>query len=159
MRRVLAAVVLALTVAPAASAHVDDPVQLDLRWPASGTVTTQFGWTEGRWHAGLDIGTLGSLDVRAAAPGRVRVVGAPGGYDGYGTVVVIGVGGPFETIYAHLAWERVRAGQIVGAGELLGAAGCTGWCTGTHLHFELRERGRAIDPSLLLPNLIGGRTV
>ncbi|HEX6700982.1 MAG TPA: M23 family metallopeptidase [Gaiellaceae bacterium] len=159
MRRLLVAVVFALAVAPAASARVDDPVQLDLRWPASGTVTTPFGWTEGRWHPGLDIGTLGSLDVRAAAAGRVRLVGAPAGFEGYGNVVVIGVGGPFETLYAHLAWARVRPGQIVAAGDLLGTAGCTGWCTGTHLHFELREHGQAVDPSLLLPNPIGGHTV
>jgi murein DD-endopeptidase MepM/ murein hydrolase activator NlpD len=154
MRRTFfaAALTLALAFAPAAAAHVDEPDQLAFEWPARGTITTPFGWTaEGRWHAGLDIGTLRSLDVRAAARGRVRLVGTPIGFEGYGNVVVIGVGGPFETVYAHLAAESVRLGQLVDAGDRIATAGCTGWCTGTHLHFELRERGQAIDPSFLLP--------
>ena len=152
MRRGLAAIVLALTLAPAAAAHVDDPAQLAFEWPAQGRVTTPFGWTaEGRWHAGLDIGSLQSLEVRAAAPGRVRLVGTPAGFLGYGNVVLVALGGPFETVYAHLASARVSPGDTVDAGEQIGVAGCTGWCTGTHLHFELRERGQAIDPSFLLP--------
>ena len=152
MRRALGVIVLALACAPAAAAHVDGPAQLAFEWPAVGTVTTPFGWTpEGRWHPGLDIGILRSLDVRAAASGRVRLVGTPIGFEGYGNVVVVGVGGPFETVYAHLSSARVRPGEVVDAGQPIGIAGCTGWCTGTHLHFELRERGQAIDPSLLLP--------
>jgi murein DD-endopeptidase MepM/ murein hydrolase activator NlpD len=152
VRRLLATFVLALVLAPAAAAHVDGPLQLALDWPAQGTITTPFGWTaEGRWHAGLDIGILQSLDVRAAAPGRVRLVGTPSGYSGYGNVVVVGVGGPYETLYAHLSRALVRPGELVAADQPIGIAGCTGWCTGTHLHFELRDRGRAIDPTFLLP--------
>jgi murein DD-endopeptidase MepM/ murein hydrolase activator NlpD len=151
MRRGLCTAALALAVAPPASAHVDDPVQLTLRWPASGTLTTPFGWTEGRYHPGLDIGILHAPAVRAAAPGRVALVGTPAGFDGYGNVVVVDVRGPFETLYAHLASATVRPGALVAAGDLLGVAGCTGWCTGTHLHFELREGGVALDPLPLLP--------
>jgi murein DD-endopeptidase MepM/ murein hydrolase activator NlpD len=151
VRQILAALLFALTLAPAAAAHVDGPAQLALQWPADGAVTAPFGWTEGRWHPGVDIGTLRSLDVRAAAPGRVLLAGTPTGFEGYGNVVVVGVGASFETIYAHLASARVRTGEVVEAGEPIGIAGCTGWCTGTHLHFELRERGRAIDPAFLLP--------
>jgi murein DD-endopeptidase MepM/ murein hydrolase activator NlpD len=151
VRGVLLGVVLALTFAPAAAAHVDDPAQLAFQWPAQGTLTAPFGWTEGRWHPGLDIGILRSLDVRAAAPGRVRLAGTPRGFEGYGNVVVVGVGGPFETIYAHLALSRVRPGQLVAPGDPIGLAGCTGWCTGTHLHFELREHDRPIDPAFLMP--------
>jgi murein DD-endopeptidase MepM/ murein hydrolase activator NlpD len=151
VRRILAAIVLALALPPAAAAHVDSPAQLSFDWPAQGTVTSPFGWTEGRWHPGLDIGILRSLAVTAAAPGRVRLVGTPRGFEGYGTVVVIGVGGPYDTIYAHLSLPKVKPGQVVETGEPIGVAGCTGWCTGTHLHFELRERGRSIDPSFLLP--------
>src|SRR5207248_10936479 len=104
MRLGLAAVVLALMLAPAASAHVDDPAQLAFEWPAQGRVTTPFGWTaEGRWHAGLDLGSLQSLEVRAAAPGRGRLVGAPAGFLGYGNVVVVALGGPFEPVDGPLA--------------------------------------------------------
>jgi murein DD-endopeptidase MepM/ murein hydrolase activator NlpD len=151
MRRGLCTALLALAVAPPASAHVDDPVQLALEWPATGTLTTSFGWTEGRYHPGLDIGILRSPTVRAAAPGRVRLVGMPTGFDGYGTVVVVDVLGPFETLYAHLASTIVQPGALVAAGDPLGIAGCTGWCTGTHLHFELRQAGAALDPLPLLP--------
>ena len=146
MRRGLCTALLALAVAPSASAHVDGPGQLGLEWPASGTVTTPFGWTEGRYHPGLDIGSLDSLTVRAAAPGRVRAVGAPTGFDGYGNVVVVDVLGPFETLYAHLSTPTVKPGDLVAAGDRLGVAGCTGWCTGTHLHFEVRLNGQAVDP-------------
>jgi murein DD-endopeptidase MepM/ murein hydrolase activator NlpD len=151
MRRVLTAFLAMLLFAPAASAHVGDPLQLALQWPAQGTVTTPFGWTEGRHHPGLDIGMLRSLSVRAAAPGRVRLVGTPSGFSGYGSIVLVDTLSPFQTLYAHLASVRVRPGQWVGAGEPVGIAGCTGWCTGTHLHFEVRERGQAVDPAPLLP--------
>jgi murein DD-endopeptidase MepM/ murein hydrolase activator NlpD len=151
-RNLLILAALAALLSPAsAAAHTDAGWQVSLRWPAQGTITSPYGRDGYRWHPGLDIGSLRSLDVRAAAPGRVRLVGAPPGFSGYGTVVTIGVGGGFETLYAHLSTPRVRPGQVVEAGDPIGLAGCTGWCTGTHLHFELRYRGRAVDPTALLP--------
>jgi murein DD-endopeptidase MepM/ murein hydrolase activator NlpD len=150
MRRALWGVMAMLVLAPAASAHVGDPLQLALEWPAQGTVTTPFGFTEGRYHPGLDIGILRSLTVRAAAPGRVTLVGTPTGFSGYGSIVLIDTVRPFQTLYAHLASVDVRPGQWVSAGEPLGVAGCTGWCTGTHLHFEVRDRGQAVDPLPLM---------
>src|SRR2546421_4152585 len=120
MRRALWGVVAMLVLAPAASAHVRDPLQLGFQWPAQGTVTTPFGWTEGRYHPGLDIGVLRSLSVRAAAPGRVSLVGTPAGFDGYGSVVLVDVMPPYQTLYAHLASVSVRPGQWVAAGEPLG---------------------------------------
>lgn len=149
--RLAAAILLALALAAPAAARTDSPHQLTLEWPAQGTVTSPFGWDGGRPHSGLDIGILRSLDVRAAAPGRVTAVGYQTGYEGYGNVVLVDVAAPFSTLYAHLARATVRVGQAVAAGERLGIAGCTGWCTGTHLHFELRRGGVAIDPRTLLP--------
>ena len=151
MRQALWGVLAMLVLAPAASAHVQDPLQLAFNWPAQGTVTTPFGWTEDRYHPGLDIGMLRSLSVRAAAPGRVTLVGTPTGFSGYGSIVLVDTLPPFQTLYAHLASVRVRQGQSVVAGEPIGVAGCTGWCTGTHLHFEVRERGLPVDPRPLLP--------
>jgi murein DD-endopeptidase MepM/ murein hydrolase activator NlpD len=112
-------------------------------WPAQGTITTPF--VPGG-HPGIDIGILRSLTIRAAAPGRVELVGEQRGYEGYGKIVLVDVGGGYATLYAHLAGFGVRTGEDVRAGERLGAAGCTGWCTGTHLHFEVRFHGRAVDP-------------
>ena len=73
-------------------------------------------------------------------------VGQPRGFEGYGNVVEIADGRGFTSLYAHLAGWRVRVGQRVWAGEPIGIAGCTGWCTGTHLHFEMRLRGRPVNP-------------
>jgi murein DD-endopeptidase MepM/ murein hydrolase activator NlpD len=111
-------------------------------WPAQGTITTPFGSA----HPGIDIGTLRSTEVRAAQPGTVIAVGRTTGYDGYGNVVVVADGLGFTTLYAHLAGWRVRVGEYVWPGERIGTAGCTGWCTGTHLHFEMRLRGRPMNP-------------
>jgi murein DD-endopeptidase MepM/ murein hydrolase activator NlpD len=152
MRFVLA-IAVALVCAPAAVAHTDAGRQLAFAWPAQGTVTSPFGRDGYRWHPGIDIGVLRSLDVTAAAPGRVEQVGEQPRYEGYGHVVLVNVGSGFETLYAHLAAESVRRGDLVATGERLGTAGCTGWCTGTHLHFELRYRGRAVDPTALMPGL------
>ncbi|MHB8641643.1 MAG: murein hydrolase activator EnvC family protein [Gaiellaceae bacterium] len=115
-------------------------------WPAQGIVTTGFGHTEGRWHPGIDIGVLRSLTVKAAFPGVVKSVGYAAGFEGYGNIVLIQVRPDVVTLYAHLSSERVHPGQHVREGQTLGVAGCTGYCTGTHLHFEVRRNGVAVNP-------------
>jgi murein DD-endopeptidase MepM/ murein hydrolase activator NlpD len=132
-----------------ASAHTDAGQQLSFSWPVAGTVTSPFGRDGYRWHPGLDIGILRSLTVRTASPGRVTLVGYVPGYEGYGNVVVVDLVDGYSALYAHLAQPLVRTGERLEPGERLGVAGCTGACTGTHLHFELRYRDRAIDPTLL----------
>jgi murein DD-endopeptidase MepM/ murein hydrolase activator NlpD len=144
-----------IVVAPAA-AHTDGVRQLDLRWPAVGTVTRGWGYDAGEFHKGIDIGTLRSLDVHAAAQGVVVSVGYETGFEGYGEIVLVDHGNGLETLYAHLSGALVEPGQVVGAGQRVGVAGCTGYCTGTHLHFELREDGVAIDPALLMRSTIPG---
>jgi murein DD-endopeptidase MepM/ murein hydrolase activator NlpD len=160
-RVVLAAVAAALTfcwAVPAGLGMTDGGPGLSLAWPASGTVTRGFGYdpTMGEFHSGIDIGSLLAADVRAAGPGVVEAAGYASGFDGYGNVVLVDMGSGIEALYAHLASVRVAVGDVVFAGELLGQAGCTGWCTGTHLHFELRSFGVAFDPSPLLPATIPG---
>jgi murein DD-endopeptidase MepM/ murein hydrolase activator NlpD len=150
MKRGLCAAVAALFFPGTAAAyHADGPV-LDLRWPADGTITSPFGQDGYRWHTGLDIGILRALDVRAASAGVVREVGYVQGHAGYGSVVLVALGGGFSTLYAHLSQPLVRVGQLVAPGDRIGIAGCTGWCTGTHLHFELRYRGRPMNPLPLI---------
>jgi murein DD-endopeptidase MepM/ murein hydrolase activator NlpD len=112
-------------------------------------MTSPFGRDGYRWHPGLDIGILRSPTVRAASPGRVVRTGYLPGYEGYGNVVLIDLGDRYTALYAHLAQPLVRAGQALVRGERVGIAGCTGWCTGRHLHFELRYRNRAVNPTLL----------
>jgi len=128
------------------------PEPFTLLWPADGELTDGFGPRWGRLHAGIDIGILRRLRVVAAAAGRVEAAGYLRGYEGYGNVVLISHGQGRKTLYAHLSQVGARVGQRVEAGEWIGLAGCTGSCTGTHLHFELREHGVTVDP---MPFLTG----
>jgi murein DD-endopeptidase MepM/ murein hydrolase activator NlpD len=117
-------------------------------WPAQGTITSPYGPDGGRWHPGIDIGTLRSLRVRAAVPGRVILAGQPRGYEGYGNVIVVRSRRGLTELYGHLARIGVRAGERVAAGQRIGTAGCSGSCTGTHLHFEVRRRRATLSPLL-----------
>ena len=121
---------------------------------ASGTVTRGFGPDGSEWHPGIDVGSLRSLDITAAAWGVVEATGYVPQYDGYGATVLVDLGHGLEALYAHLSVVGVKVGDVVVTGQKLGLAGCTGWCTGTHLHFELRECGVAFDPAPLLPATI-----
>ena len=127
-----------------------------LAWPADGTVTDGFGPRWGRAHLGLDIGILRSLDVRAAAAGTVTEVGYLAGFEGYGNVVLVDVGDGFSNLYAHLTAPSVTPGEWLNTGDPVGIAGCTGSCTGTHLHFELRQDGVPIDPAPYLTSSFVG---
>lgn len=143
-------IVCALVLAPTAGARVDGGRQLALEWPVDGTLTSPYGWDAGRPHSGLDIGILQSLEVRAAEQGLVGRVGMLPGYEGYGVIVEVQLNERYSALYAHLLQPLVHRGQYVLRGDALGIAGCTGWCTGTHLHFELRDRGNPIDPTPLI---------
>ena len=147
---ILLAVCSALLAPAAASAQTNAGWQLSLQWPAQGTITSPFGHDGARWHPGLDIGVLQSLDVRAADDGVVALAGYMEGYDGYGAIVNVQHRYGYSTLYAHLSQPLVHTGQRVVAGETIGIAGCTGWCTGTHLHFELRHQSVAMDPTFLM---------
>jgi murein DD-endopeptidase MepM/ murein hydrolase activator NlpD len=81
-------------------------------------------------------------------------VGYTTGFEGYGNIVLVDIGSGFEALSAHLSTVDVKPGDVVFVGQRLGEAGCTGWCTGTHLHFEVRQDGTAIDPAPLLPATI-----
>lgn len=155
---VLGALLVSLTLSSPAGAVPDAPLDvyfehlepLTLEWPADGTVTDGFGPRWGRLHSGIDVGTLTSLDVRAATSGTVTAAGGLAGYEGYGNFVTVDSGSGYSVLYAHLSRIQVVPGQWLAARELIGEAGCTGSCTGTHLHFELRLQGVPIDPAPFL---------
>lgn len=130
----------------AAARHLTRSEILDFSWPAQGTITNPFS----PYHHGIDIGMLRSLDVTAAAPGKVISVGYTTGFEGYGNIVLVQVTPDVVTLYAHLSSYKVHPGQEIARGELLGIAGCTGYCTGVHLHFEVRQNGVAVDPRKFL---------
>lgn len=146
-RSAIAVLVTFLAAAPTASARPDAAARLQMTWPANGTVTARFGeWRGSHRHAGIDIGMLRTLQLRSVLAGTVEQTGYASGYEGYGNVVVLDLPGPYTVLYAHLSSVRVRPGQHVRKGQRIGLAGCTGSCSGTHLHFEVRQRGQLVDP-------------
>lgn len=114
-----------------------------LAWPAAGTVTSEYGPRWGRLHAGIDIAAGTGTAITAARGGTVSSAGWQGGY---GNAVMVSHGGGIVTLYAHLSSIDVSPGQSVSQGQRLGGMGCTGSCTGTHLHFEVRVNGAAQNP-------------
>jgi murein DD-endopeptidase MepM/ murein hydrolase activator NlpD len=142
---------LLLFVAAPAPARSDGSARLQIVWPADGTVTGRFGeWRGGHRHVGIDIGMLRSLRLRAAGPGVVQAAGYLAGYEGYGQVVLLDLQGPYTALYAHLSEVGVSPGQRLVRGQELGLAGCTGSCSGTHLHFEVHHHGEPVNPMRFL---------
>ena len=119
------------------------PSAAGLVWPAQGTITGVFGEDRGdHIHAGIDIANGTNTPIYAANDGTV--IGGCGG--GYGNCILIDHGDGMVTLYAHQNSIIVGAGQRVSRGQQVGYMGCTGSCTGTHLHFETRINGVAYDP-------------
>ena len=121
-----------------------------MRWPADGTVTSPFGQDGVRWHPGLDIGILRSLDVTAAADGVVTQVGFVRGYEGYGNVVLVRHATGYATLYAHLS-RRCARRRARRAGERIGTRRLYGLVHGHAPPLRAPPRGNVpIDPSLLI---------
>ena len=128
-----------------------DSFRIDLRnfcMPTSSRVlTSNFGARWGRQHKGLDIKVYTGDTIRAAFSGKIRIVR----YEprGYGNYVVIRHHNGLETIYGHMSKHLVREEQDVRAGDPIGLGGSTGRSTGSHLHFETRLCGVALNPALM----------
>lgn len=116
-----------------------------LLFPTTGTVTSEFGPRWGRLHKGIDIAANTGTPVLAAASGVVVTASLQGGF---GNLVLVDHGGGLVTAYAHLNSFNVSVGQSVAVGSSVGTVGCTGSCTGPHLHFETRVNGVAYNPRL-----------
>ncbi len=126
--------------------------QREPRWllPMDGPLGSHFGPRWGGTHEGIDIEGWYETRVRAAQRGVVRYVGWLDDYSGYGLVVKVRHESGIVTMYAHLARAFVERGEAVTARQIIGRAGCTGSCTGTHLHFQAWRHGKLIDPLELL---------
>ena len=108
----------------------------------------------GAMHSGLDFRGPRGDPIHAAAAGKVSFVGVK---SGYGKVVEISHGNGLMTRYAHMSRWNAKAGQVVAAGDVIGAIGSTGRSTGPHLHFEVRINDRAVNPRPFLeraPNVL-----
>lgn len=122
--------------------------------PASvAAMTSSFGYRRDPFtggaamHAGLDFAGPNGAPIYAAAKGRVSFVGRKGAY---GNVVEISHGNGLITRYAHMSRFAAKVGQNITAGAVIGAIGSTGRSTGPHLHFEVRNNGRPMNPRLFL---------
>ena len=113
----------------------------------SKVVTSNFGRRWGRMHKGIDVKVYIGDTIRAAFSGKVRIVR----YEarGYGNYVVIRHYNGLETIYGHMSKHLVEENQVVKAGDPIGLGGNTGRSTGSHLHFETRLCGVALNPALM----------
>lgn len=130
------------------NAIVPDTYTIDLtgfHMPTPSTkITSPFGPRWRRMHNGLDLKVNIGDTIVAAFDGKVRIVK----YErrGYGKYVVIRHDNGLETVYGHLSKQLVEENQLVKAGEVIGLGGNTGRSTGSHLHFETRFLGIAINP-------------
>lgn len=120
-------------------------------YPLAGAhVISPFGGRGGRPHSGVDIKTRPNDKVLAAFDG---VVTQSGPYYGYGNYIVIRHAYGFSTCYSHQSRNYVKKGQKVKAGQVIGLTGQTGRATTPHLHFEVRFKGRAINPNILFDHV------
>ncbi|MEA2466449.1 MAG: hypothetical protein QOJ57_575, partial [Thermoleophilaceae bacterium] len=118
------------------------------------TVTGDFGESRpGHLHSGIDLAAPSGTPIVAAACGVVTQASAE---SGYGNMVCIRHSSTLTTCYAHMSRFASRVGQTVHQGQVIGYVGCTGNCTGPHVHFETRVNGRPTDPA---PYLSGARRV
>jgi murein DD-endopeptidase MepM/ murein hydrolase activator NlpD len=112
-------------------------------WPVSGPITSPFGMRWGTLHPGIDIGVPTGTPIKAAAAGKVLYCGW---MSGYGNLVMIEHGGGIATLYGHQSKIAASCGEEVAQGQVIGYSGCTGFCTGPHVHFEVRVNGNPVDP-------------
>ncbi len=121
--------------------------QFPENWPARGTVTSSYGWRLFRglpnYHTGIDIALPYGTQVMATGTG---IVVGSGWQPGYGWSVLVQHSGGYNTLYAHLSSLLSRLGDSVGPGQVIGLSGSSGNSTGPHLHYEIWQEGRAVDP-------------
>ena len=133
----------------AARDEAPEPVESGMILPAAGRITSYFGTRVhpilrfARFHAGVDIGAGWGAPIVAAGDGQV--VGASWA-GGYGRQVRIAHGGGTVSTYSHMSDYAVQPGEYIRRGQVIGYVGSSGFSTGPHLHFEVRQSGVAVNP-------------
>ncbi|HNR64857.1 MAG TPA: LysM peptidoglycan-binding domain-containing protein [Atribacterota bacterium] len=139
-------------VIPNARGSSGSSTSLSFAWPIKGLITSHFGNRTfgGRrdYHTGIDIDGRTGDSVRAAESGKVSFSGR---ISGYGNIIIIDHPGGYSTVYAHNSANLVQKGQSVSKGEVIARLGATGNATGSHLHFEVRENSKPVNPLNYLP--------
>jgi len=117
--------------------------------PVAGRMTSSYGMRRhpilgyARMHAGIDFGAPSGAPIYAVSDGVVAFAGRRGGHGNY---VRLSHGGGLGTGYAHMSRIAVSAGTQVRTGQVIGYVGSTGLSTGPHLHYELYQNGRTVNP-------------
>ena len=123
-------------------------------WPIRGIITSYFGYRRHpifhivKYHTGLDIGAAAGTPIKAADSG---VVIFSGWWGGYGNATIIDHGKGLQTVYGHQLRRYVVKGDKVEKYQVIGLVGSTGYSTGPHLHFEVRNNGVVQNPLQYLP--------
>jgi murein DD-endopeptidase MepM/ murein hydrolase activator NlpD len=119
-------------------------------WPVDGPVVSGFGSRtingSYEYHPGIDIAVPEGTPIRAALDGTVSLQQSEAESGGYGNYTCLDHGGGLSTCYAHQSSFVATLGQSVSQGDIIGYTGCTGYCLGPHLHFEVRINGSVTDP-------------
>ncbi|MEW6661838.1 MAG: peptidoglycan DD-metalloendopeptidase family protein [Bacillota bacterium] len=115
-----------------------------MTWPVAGVITSLYGPRSGGFHHGLDIAAKTGQPVRAAAAGEVVFSGWRNST--YGRAIIVDHAGGFTTLYAHNSINLVQVGDYVQAGQIIAQVGTTGRATGPHVHFEVYQAGKTVDP-------------
>jgi len=126
-------------------------------WPVEGTVSSHFGRRRGRQHEGIDIVAKKGTPVKSARSGHV--IYATNRISGYGNMIIVRHSDAFSTVYAHLSAMNVKRGQFVPRGYMIGRVGRTGHATGNHLHFEIRNHSKPVNPFFFLQGQLAANTV
>ncbi|MGA1874210.1 MAG: M23 family metallopeptidase [bacterium] len=133
-----------------ADSYLEKIRPLPLGFPVPGRITSGFGKRidpfnkQSAFHAGIDIMNRSNTKVRASADGRVFRKG----YDSdYGYYIILDHGNGYKTVYGHLKKILVEKRQSIERGDVIGLVGSTGRSTGPHLHYEIRYKGKPINPS------------
>lgn len=118
--------------------------------PISGNITSRYGAREDirdHTHQGLDIAAKTGTPIKAVADGTITYSGTMGGY---GNLIIIDHGNGITTYYGHCNKLYKKVGTKVSAGDVIAEVGSTGNSTGPHLHFEIRENGKYVNPQKYL---------
>ena len=117
-------------------------------WPVNGKLSSAFGYRDGRRHDGIDISAKNGTPIEASAAGKVVYAGQ---MRGYGNLILLRHKDNMFTAYSHNSVNKVKKGQMVKQGQVIGKVGHTGRASGPHLHFEIRHGQTARNPLFFLP--------
>lgn len=125
------------------------PELIDFSWPLKGKILVGFGKRSGKRHQGVDIEGREGTPIVAIYDGIVTY--SSNKLRGYGNMVIIKHNEDYSSVYAHNRINLVREGERVKKRQAIAQVGATGWADVPHVHFEIRERGKAVNPVFYLP--------